>query len=148
MSKMKNIMAGLGGAIALNILHESLKKKNSDMPRVDLLGEEALQKTLHYFGTEIEGEKPLYAATLAGDVLSNAMYYSMIGNGGPNNVWVRAVAYGVAAGVGAITLPEPMGLDPEPVTKSNTSKALTVGYYVAGALVTAALIKAISGKKE
>jgi len=140
-------MAGLGGAIALNILHESLKKKSKDMPRVDLLGEEALQKTLNYFGTEIEGEKPLYTATLAGDVLSNAMYYSMIGKGKPDHVWVRALAYGVAAGVGAITLPEPMGLDPEPVTKTDTSKALTVGYYVVGALVTAALVRAISSKE-
>ncbi|MES2485438.1 MAG: hypothetical protein V4581_05725 [Bacteroidota bacterium] len=148
MSKMKNLAAGLGGAIALNVLHESLKKKSHDMPHVDLLGEEALQKTLHFFGTEIDNDKQLYAATLAGDVISNAMYYSMIGNGGPDNVWVRAVAYGIAAGVGAITLPEPMGLDPEPVAKSNTSKALTVGYYVAGALVTAALIKAISKKEK
>ena len=148
MSKIKNLMAGLGGAVALNILHESLKKKSPDMPRVDLLGEEALQKTLNYFGTEIEGEKPLYAATLAGDVISNAMYYSMIGNGDPKHVWIRAVAYGAAAGVGAITLPEPLGLDPEPVTKTNTTKALTVGYYVLGALVTAAILNGIAKKEQ
>lgn len=45
MSKMHNYLAGLGGAIALNVLHESVKRKDSEMPRVDLLGEEALQKT-------------------------------------------------------------------------------------------------------
>lgn len=148
MSKVTNLLAGLGGAIALNIIHESLKKKSKDTPRVDLLGEEALQKTVEYFGGEINGKKTLYTATLAGDVLSNAIYYSMIGKGAPEHLWVRAAAYGVAAGVGAITLPEPLGLDPEPVNKTKTSQALTVGYYVAGALVTAAILRAVSKKRE
>ena len=147
MSKVKNLVAGLGGAIALNLLHESLKHKDDDMPRVDLLGEEALEKGLEYVGAEIQGEDNLYKATLAGDIISNAMYYSMIGKGGVNNIWPRAVAIGVAAGVGAITLPEPLGLDDEPVTRTNKTKALTVSYYLAGALVTAGLIKLLT-KKE
>jgi hypothetical protein len=148
MSKIKNIIGGLGGAIALNLLHESLKKKDKNMPRVDLLGEEALQKSLNYFGMSITNEDTLYKATLAGDVISNALYYSTIGGGGTQNVFPRAIAYGLAAGVGAITLPEPLGLDDEPVTKSNKTKALTVGYYLAGALVTACIIKAISQKES
>lgn len=141
MSKMHNYLAGLGGAIALNILHESLKKKGSDMPRVDLLGEEALQKTLQHFGTQIEGEKNLYTATLAGDLISNTMYYGMIGNGDRDYLFTRAIAYGLAAGVGAVTLPKHMGLNDEPVTQTNKTKALTVGYYLAGALVTAGILK-------
>lgn len=148
MSKVTNLLAGLGGAVALNIIHESLKNKSKDAPRVDLLGEEALQKTVEYFGGEISDKKTLYKATLASDILSNAMYYSMIGNGNPKHLWVRAVSYGVAAGVGAITLPEPLGLNPEPVTKTRTSQALTVGYYVAGALVTAGILRAVIKKKE
>lgn len=148
MSKITNLLAGLGGAVALNIIHESLKKKSKDTPRVDLLGEEALEKTVEYFGGEIDDDKTLYKATLAGDILSNAMYYSMIGNGDPKHLWVRALSYGVAAGVGAVTLPEPLGLDPEPVTKTKTRQALTVGYYVAGALVTAAILKSVSNKSE
>jgi len=144
MSKIKNIFAGLGGAIALNILHESLKNKDKNMPRVDLLGEEALQKSLSYFGVSITNENTLYKATLAGDVISNALYYSTIGGACTQNVFPRAIAYGIAAGVGAITLPEPIGLDDKPVTKSNKTKVLTVGYYLAGALVTACILKAIS----
>lgn len=147
MSKITNLLAGLGGAVALNLLHESLKHKDKDMPRVDLVGEEALQKGLEYFGTEIKDENTLYKATLASDIISNAMYYSMIGKGGAANVFPRALAIGLAAGVGAVTLPEPMGLDDEPVTKTNKTKALTVGYYIAGALVTAAIIKAFNSKK-
>lgn len=144
MSKIQNLLAGLGGAVALNLLHESLKKKDKDMPRVDVLGEEALQKSLSYFGMTIKNDDTLYKATLAGDIISNALYYSTIGGGGSKNVFPRALAYGLAAGVGAITLPEPLGLDEAPVTKTNKTKVLTVGYYLAGALVTAAIIKAIS----
>lgn len=71
------MLAGLGGAIALNIIHESLKKKGSDMPRVDLVGEEALQKSLNYLGMSIDDDATLYNATLAGDVVSNTLYYSL-----------------------------------------------------------------------
>jgi hypothetical protein len=139
---MKNILAGAGGAVALNILHESLKKMNPDMPHVDLLGEEALQKTLHCFGGHIDDPDNLYRATLAGDLVSNTLYYSMIGKGS-KNTFTKAVVLGLAAGIGAIALPKPMGLDPEPVTRSTQTKVLTVGYYLAGALVTAAIVKAL-----
>ncbi|MFP9100458.1 hypothetical protein ACLI09_15515, partial [Flavobacterium sp. RHBU_24] len=148
MSKIKNLLAGLGGAIALNIIHESLKKKGSDMPRVDLVGEEALQKSLNYLGTSIDDDATLYNATLAGDVVSNALYYSLIGGGSYKHIWTRAIFYGLSGGIGAVTLPEPLGLDPEPVTKSQKTKALTVGYYLAGALVTGAILKAITKEEE
>jgi len=145
MSKVKNIVAGLGGAIALNIIHESLKKRDSDMPRVDLLGEEALEKSLDYFDAEIHKDT-LYKTTLAGDIISNALYYSAIGAGDTKYLLPRAIAIGVAAGVGAITLPEPLGLNDKPVTRTNKTKALTIGYYLAGALVTAAIVKAMDKK--
>ncbi len=144
MSTSKNLLAGLGGALALNIIHESLKHYDSSMPRIDLLGEEALQKSLNYFGTGIEDEDNLYKATLASDVISNALYYSVIGAGSKKNVWARAAVVGLAAGVGAVTLPKPMGLNPEPVTKTQKSRTLTVAYYLAGALVTAGLVKVLN----
>lgn len=136
MSKIKNLLAGLAGAVALNILHESLKKTSSDMPRVDLLGEEALQKTIQYFGGNLDNKKDLYKVTLAGDILGNTLYYSLIGAGNPKYLWPKVAMMGLSAGIGAVRLPEPMGLDPEPVAKNNQIKALTVGYYVLGAAVT------------
>lgn len=137
--------AGLGGAIALNLLHEALKHKKGT-PRIDLVGEEAIQKTLKPIDAEIENEDNLYAATLGADLVSNAMYYSSIGIGGSKNLWTRAITIGLTAGVGAVTLPEPMGLDEEPVAGTTQKKAMTVGYYLFGALVTAALLKAMKVK--
>lgn len=149
MSVLKNLLAGFGGAVALNVLHESLKNRNFEMPRIDLLGEEALQKTLNYMGTGISDPAQLYKATLAGDIVSNTIYYSMIGTGSADNVWKKAIGLGLAAGVGAVTLPEPMGLNAAPVAATTTRKTLTVGYYVVGALVTAGILKVLgTGKKQ
>lgn len=147
MSKIKNLLAGLGGAIALNLLHESLKKQHPDMPRIDLLGEEALQKGLQCCGYTIADPATLYRATLAGDIISNTAYYSMIGRGNNSNLWTRAVTLGLAAGAGAVTLPEPLGLDPQPVARNAKVKALTVSYYLAGALVTAGLLQVFGNDK-
>lgn len=144
MSLSKNLIAGLGGAIALNILHESVKHKHQNMPRVDKLGEEAIQKGIELAGgTRIKNERRLYGTTLAADIVSNAVYYSAIGAGGIEHVWTKAVALGIAGGAGAVILPPFMGLDPTPVTKSTTTKSLTVGYYLFGALVTAAILAGI-----
>lgn len=142
----KNFLAGLGGAIALNILHESLKETKADTPRIDLVGEEALQKVMGFFGSKIESPQTLYKATLAGDVASNAAYYSMIGNG-DTNIWTKALSLGLAAGIGAVALPSKMGLDDKPVAKNSQVKAMTVAYYVAGALVTAGILKLLSHNK-
>lgn len=136
MSKIKNLLAGLAGATVLNVLHESLKKKGPNMPRVDLLAEDALQKTLKYFGGSIDNRANLYKATLASDVVGNTLYYSLIGTGNQKYLWPKAIFMGLSAGIGAVTLPEPMGLNPEPVARNNKVKVLTVGYYLLGAVVT------------
>jgi len=145
MGKITNLIAGLAGAAALNILHESLKNKRST-PRIDFLGEQALQKTVRYFGGNITDTDHLYTATLAGDLISNTIYYSCIASAKRKNLWTKAVAMGLLAGVGAITLPEPLGLNPKSVAKTNEIKAMTVGYYLFGALVTALVSSAFKRK--
>ena len=143
MDKIKNLIAGFAGALALNILHESLKDKSSDVPRIDRLGEESLGHTLDFLGIGGKRGENLYGATLAGDLISNTIYYSLIGSGNTKNVFCRSIASGLAAGLGAVTLPKPMGLNPKPVAKNNQVKILTVAYYLVGALVTASVIKVI-----
>jgi hypothetical protein len=145
MGKISNLFAGLAGAIALNVLHESLKNKRNT-PRIDFLGEQALQKTVRYFGGNITDTDELYNATLAGDLVSNTIYYSLIAAAKPGLIWPKAVAMGLIAGIGAIKLPEPLGLNPKPVAKTDAIKVMTVGYYLFGALVTALVASAWKGK--
>lgn len=126
----KKILAGLGGAIALNLLHEIVRNNFDNVPEVNKVGEEALNKSLETVDMKITEKDQLYAATLAGDVISNGIYYATTATSGFNLV------SGVAAGVGAVMLPEKMGLDDSPVAGSTQKKLMTVGYYLFGAVVT------------
>jgi hypothetical protein len=139
---MKNLLGGLAGALALNILHETYKQFDTKAPRVDLVGEEALYKIIKSLGKQPPTGKSLYTATLGADIVSNAVYYSLIGRGNMKNVIPRAIILGTAAGVGALSLPKPLGLSDAPVTRTATTKVLTVTWYLAGALVAAFAIRA------
>lgn len=144
MGLIKNLTAGLLGSLALNILHETLRKNQTNVPKINLLGEEALNKTLAGIGQQpITDEDELYKATLKADLISNTLYYSMIG-GKSRYIWPKAIFFGLTAGLGAVKLPEPLGLDPEPVAETPQIKALTVGYYLFGALVTGMVLKTLS----
>lgn len=93
------------------------------------MGEEALKKVTDSTALEISDPDKLYAATLAGDIVSNAIYY---GTTATNHNF----ASGIAAGIGAIVLPQKMGLNDHPVAENNKKKFMTVGYYIFGAMVT------------
>jgi len=143
MKLIKNMVGGFAGAIALNILHETVKRIDHDAPRVDLIGEEGLNKILEKSGTTPLHGNGLFVATLAGDIISNGLYYSQIGVGKKKHLLVRGAVYGVAAGAGALLLTKPIGLSDAPVTRTQKTKALTIGYYLLGGLVTALCIKAL-----
>ena len=137
---MKNFLGGMAGAVALSILHELYRKVDPLAPRLDLVGEEALTKTVEATGhTAPKGDK-LYAATLAGDILSNSIYYALIGRGGKKTLLLRGAAFGLAAGLGALKATKPLGLDDTPITRSTRTQILTVAWYLAGGLVTALVI--------
>lgn len=55
---------------------------------------------------------------------------------------------GLAAGVAAITLPAPLGLEEKHSNKTIETKLMTVGLYVAGALVATAIMKLMAKKKH
>jgi len=139
---IKNIAAGLIGSVALNILHETVRKNVKNAPEVNLLGAEAVNKTLGHYGRPIQDPNDLHKVTLELDLIANAAYYSAIGGSG-KYIWPKAIAMGLGAGLGALKLPKPLGLDPTPVTETTQKQALTVGYYLFGALVTALALKTI-----
>ncbi len=126
----KKILAGLGGALVLSLLHETIRKNFDNVPEINKVGEEALNKALDTVDMKITNPDQLYAATFAGDVIGNGMYYAATATTGFN------IASGVLMGLGAVALPEKMGLNEEPVAGNNQKKLMTVGYYLFGAVVT------------
>ena len=143
---MKKLLGGLAGAIVLNLIHETYRRFDHKAPRVDLVGEEALTKILKTTGNKPLTGNKLYAATLVGDVLSNAAYFSLIGFGSRKHLMARGAVYGTAAGAGALILTKYMGLNDAPINRSTRTKVLTVSWYLIGGLVAAASIIALNKK--
>ena len=138
---------GIAGAVALNVLHELYRRLDpADAPRMDLIGEEALEKTLEQVNVEPPSSPTLYNLTLAGDLVSNATYYSLIGADKDKNLLLRGALFGLAAGVGAVLLPQPLGLDEAPSNRTPKTQALTVAWYLAGGLVAAAVTQLLRDK--
>ncbi|SER52241.1 hypothetical protein [Pedobacter rhizosphaerae] len=146
MKILKALLAGFAGSAALNILHETVRKFDSDAPRIDLLGEEALNRSLNSLNITTPKGQNLYLATLASDFISNGIYYSAIGFAGRKNLYFKAAVSGLTAGLGAISLPDKIGLDDDPVTHCNKTKVLTVAWYLAGSLVTAIVFSKLTKK--
>lgn len=144
MKVLKAILAGFAGAAALNLLHETVRRFDSDAPRVDLLGEEALTRSLNSLNLTVPKGDKLYAATLAGDLISNGIYYTTIALSGSKNLYFKSTVAGITAGIGAIQLPDKMGLDDKPVTKTDKTKVLTVAWYLIGGLVTAGVFNRLN----
>jgi hypothetical protein len=141
--EVRNMVGGVAGAVVLNLVHEAAKRVYDKAPRIDHLGEEALSKTVEAVGVEAPTGNKLAATTLAADLVSNAGYYAMIGKGDHDTILLRGAGYGLMAGLGAIGLAKPLGLNEKAVAKTSETKLMTVAWYLLGGLAAAFVIKNI-----
>lgn len=135
MSLSRALSSGFLGAIALNLLHETARRILPNAPRVDLLGERATTRLLKNMNVDPPTGDNLYAATLAGDLISNGAYFGLVGLGKPQNAPRNGALLGLAAGLGAVLLPGPLGLGKAPSARTPATAAMTVGWYLVGGLV-------------
>ncbi|WP_081908939.1 hypothetical protein [Deinococcus sp. YIM 77859] len=134
--------AGLAGALTVTLLNEGARRVLPHAPRMDVIGERALGKSLRGAGVKPPRGEDLYRWTLGADLVSNALYYSLVGAGAPQGAWSRGSALGLAAGLGAVFLPRPLGLGRQPGEQPPLTQLLTVGWYLAGGLAAAATYRA------
>ncbi|HEX8131100.1 MAG TPA: hypothetical protein VF527_18520 [Pyrinomonadaceae bacterium] len=137
MSVLQAAASGLVGACALTLIHESARRALPGAPRLDVLGMRAIAKSMRGVGQEPPPVDELHALALVGDVVSNSLYYSLVGVGRPEGALLRGTLLGLAAGVGAVLLPEPLGLGNAPSARTTETKALTIGWYLAGGVAAA-----------
>lgn len=133
----QSLGSGLVGACVLTALHETVRQFSSDAPRADILGMRAIKKGMEKIDLEPPADDELHDWALGGDIVSNALYYSLIGLAKPKDAVVAGLGLGLAAGVGAVALPGPMGLGEAPTTRTAATTLMTVGWYLVGGLVTA-----------
>jgi hypothetical protein len=113
---------------------------------MDVLGMRALTRLTKAVGGPRLSEEQLREMALVGDVVANSLYYSLVAVGRPQGAWVRGAALGLAAGIGAVVLPGPMGLGRAPSNHSVATRAMTVGWYVLGGLAAAGAYRLLRTK--
>ncbi len=102
MSLGKAIISGLVGAATVTLLNESVRQFVKDAPRLDVLGKRAVGIPLMKSGIEPPKGEDLYWMTMAGDIVLNSFYYSLVGLSDAENSLKSGMLLGMAAGVGAV----------------------------------------------
>ena len=141
-------LVGLAGAVTVTILNEGVRRVVPHAPRIEVIGERALAGSLEALHVAPPRGAALYRWTLLGDLVSNTLYYGLVGLGSRRGAWGRGGALGLAAGVGAVVLPRPLGLGRQPGARSPRTPLLTAGWYLAGGLVAAAAARRLTPAPE
>ena len=144
---IKSTLGGLAGACTLTLLNESVKKLDKDAPRMDLLGMNAVARVMKGQNILAQTASKLFPIAMAGDLVSNSLYYSMADTGNKKNTLIRGALLGVGAGLGAVVLPKTLGLNDEATTRTLKTKVLTVTWYLIGGLVAASAINLLENKR-
>lgn len=148
MKPTKALEGGLAGALALTLVHEGLKKVLPNAPRMDLLGMNALSKGFKSMGAPVPDKNKLYGLSLAGDLISNALFYSLAGLGGRRYLLLRGALLGLTAGAGAVAAPKYTTLEERHSSRNKTTGTLTVAWYLVGGLVAGAAMLALSKRNK
>jgi len=128
-----SLMSGIAGAVALTAVHQAARAVTDSAPRMDVVGMRALSRGAQAAGTEApQSHKGLYRATLAGDLICNSAYYSLA------TTYTRGAVMGLLAGLGALVLPQRLGLGIPPKSELLSNQVMTVAWYVIGGLAAAA----------
>lgn len=146
MKPLSAIGGGIAGAVALTLLHETVRRFDTDAPRMDLLGMEAIAKALDSADANIPEEDKLFKITMAGDIISNSIYYSLAGVGSEDRAILRGAILGLVAGLGAVYLPRPLGLDESRSNRTANTKWMTVALYSFGGAVAGVVSKVMENK--
>ena len=142
------LASGLIGAGVLTLIHEVARRNIDEAPRMDILGMRAIAQ-----GAEMAGETPpsrdtLFDMAMAGDIVFNALYYSLVAWGGTRGAVRRGALLGLAAGVGGVVLPGRVGLGDRPSARTKATQAMTVAWYTLGGLAAAAAFQKLGGQDE
>lgn len=145
--KYAPIISGFAGSLALTLLHESLRKNVDLAPRMDLMGEQGLAKILFATGIPIPDEPDLFKLTMGGDIVGNAGYYALVATT-PKHPMVTGAVLGIAAGVGALTLPDKLGLNEQYSNATKKTQVLTMAIYFFGGIVAGLVYQALEKKHQ
>ena len=133
--------AGLVGAASVTLLNHLAKRYLPQAPRIDILGLQLARVAFNKARLDPPMGLPIkiVALTLA-TLVSNSLFYGLVGIGKPKTAWLRGGALGLAMGVGAVTLPSALGASDDttartPMMKARTIRMVRCGRFACGAHV-------------
>ena len=142
------LTGGLAGTLTVASIHEALKRITPHAPRMDILDMELIRKGLKSMNKEVPGEEELRRWAIGGELFCDTAYYGLVAMGGKKGVWFRGTLLGLVAGVTAVILPKPLGLPEEPSSKTLGTQLMTIGLYLMGGLVAAAITKLVDNAQS
>jgi hypothetical protein len=142
------VAGGLAGTLTVASLHEALRRLTPDAPRMDLLDMDLIRKGLKTVHQKVPEKDELQRWAVGGELVADTTYYSLAGMGGKKGVWLRGAVLGLVAGVTAVVLPKPLGLPADPSNKTTATQWMTVGLYLAGGLVAAAVAQLVDNAQN
>lgn len=146
--KISAVIGGLAGACALTLVNQVVSRVDREAPRLDLLGMNAVAKFFKGSHAAPAVIKNLLPMSVAGDLVSNTLYYALASGKSKDMTLIKGLALGVGAGLGAVVLPKPMGLDSSTTNLTRKTQAMTVAWYALGGLVAAAVMNVIGDETE
>lgn len=130
----KALVAGAAGASTTTLLHEVTRRLDSDAPRIDLLGMQALAHLIQGAGRRPAPHGRLYTLTLVGNLASNSAYFGLVGASHRDNAVGMGSVLGILAGLGAVSLPPWLGRSAHLTQRTTMTMALTVALYTVGGI--------------
>jgi hypothetical protein len=132
----KALASGLAGACAVTLMNETIRQFDDEAPRLDLLGMRAL--------AEVVSPDNLRTKALVGDITSNSLYYSIVAASPADEAPLCGATLGLAAGLGAVLLPGPLGLGDDATNLSPKIRVLSVVYYTTAGLVAGLVFRSLA----
>lgn len=134
--------SGAVGAAVLTLIHEGARRRIPRAPRMDIVGMRAVDHVMDWMNLALLKHGRLRTAAFAGDLVGNSLYYAAVPGRTPGETWFRGLTLGALAGIGAVALPERIGLGTPPDSNTRTNQLMTVAWYVIGGLAAAAAANA------
>lgn len=148
MNILPSLVSGFVGSVALTATHEIVRRVLPEAPRVDILGMRAIAAGLRAGGKQPPPSDELFNWALVGDLISNGVYYSLVGLGKRRHAMRRGALLGAGAGVAAVVVPPLVGLGSKPQARTPLTAVLTFTWYLLGGLVAAATVRQLMPERR
>jgi hypothetical protein len=144
-NKVAGLAGGILGALVIKGIHELVKKLDKDVPHFDHLDHSAHEKHNFFGGGGAEPSK-FFSGGLTGELFNNAIHQSVAGLS-DKTTDLKSGIMGIASGLGAVYLPEVLGINNEHKGHSDHKhQVLSTIYNLAGVFIAAKVVEWFNDK--